>query len=196
MRHAGELRVPLGAGARLLTPHLVTTTRRVDKVKDPQGSTTVLAITEHYLSYAYELITVKPGPMGVKVIMLYGGGTLVLDENWKAVLLATDPPAQAGDPAAPPENALSAIQRERERFESVRRRAGSPLSGERNGHVNGAELPAAQPSPWPFLLLQEGAGPARFVRRRCNLLEHQRGIARQQAMFPFATRRIEVPVTG
>ena len=91
MAHADDLRIPLGIGARLLTPRLITTNRRIDKVRDEQGNIVIRPITEHYLTYVYEVVNSVwlQGQMVMRPV--YRGGTLAFDENWNAVLLTTYP---------------------------------------------------------------------------------------------------------
>ena len=117
--------------------------------------------------------------------------TLVMDENWKAVLLAADPAVEVGGPPGP-QGTLQAMQRERERVESIRRRAGCPLRVESNGQADDSVF-GSGPSAWPFRLQQDGAGAARFVRRRCNLLEHLNGIRQNERTLPFATEPVAFP---
>lgn len=186
LNNADALRIPLGMGARIRTPSLVTTYRECDDTVDKSGKKVTLRITEHYLSYSYELMVVKPTQDGVKVIVTYSGGTLALDEDWEPLLLATDPEAVSGDPAGPP-GTVAAFQRERERFESVRRRAGCPI---RIAHGQPDGAPHA--SAWPFHLVEQQSGPARFTLHRCNLMEHFRGVSAQNQFFPYATRALDM----
>lgn len=185
LQNADALRIPLGMGARIRTPSLVTTYRECDNATDKSGKKTPIKITEHYLSYSYELMMVKPAEDGMKVIVIYSGGTLALDENWKAAMLVTDPEPVTGDPDGP-QGTLAAFHRERERFESVRRRAGCPLRVACPGSDH------APTSPWPFGLVEQRVGPARFTLRRCNLMDHARGVTLQQRYFPFATRVVDL----
>ena len=95
MAHAHDLRIPLGVGARLLTPQLITTNRRVDKVRNEQGNVVTKPVTEHYLTYIYEVMSPVWLQGGMVMMPVYRGGTLALDENWNAVLLATYPEVTA-----------------------------------------------------------------------------------------------------
>jgi hypothetical protein len=84
---ADALRIPPLSDVRLLQPCLITTKRPVDKVK--QGKSEVIKeITEHYLEFVYDQRQSIFDPMSGQVFdfTVYGGGTLVLDENWQAVL--------------------------------------------------------------------------------------------------------------
>lgn len=194
VRHAAELRIPLGMGARILNPRIVTTTRRVDKVKDERGVATLRTITEHYLNYAYELIFAsimvnEKGVLEPISVAVYKGGTLVMDENWKAVLLITDPVALAED-ANQPDPAVAAITRAVERFQSATRRASRTLNPGPDPAGDGLIL-RDQPG-CPFVIKSQASGPARLVRRTCDLREHLRGISQSQTVqscFPFATSR-------
>lgn len=182
--NAAALRIPLGMGARIRTPSLITTHRAADTVIAKGDKSVTLEITEHYLSYSYELLMVIPKADQIKVIVTYSGGTLAMDEDWKAVMLVTDPEPQTSDPAGP-QGIMAAFERERDRFESVRRRAGCPLQG-----ID------AQASPWPFQLEQMGSGAARFTLRRCNLMDHIRGVSLQHRFFPYATHAMDLSGDG
>lgn len=95
MAHAADLRIPLRSGARLLTPRLITTNRRVDKVRDEQENVAIKSITEHYLMYAYEIMTPVWQQGQIVMMPIYQGGTLALDENWNTILLTTYPEVKA-----------------------------------------------------------------------------------------------------
>lgn len=173
VRHADALHIPLGLGARMLTPQRVTTTRRVDKVKDAEGVGHLTTIVERHLSYAYELVVRMTfdipgqGPVTFGVPLTFGG-TLVMDEDWNALLLCTQPAITADDAKAD-DPLLRALGRAVQRIRDViGRRLGEP----------GAELHLSDPAD----------GPVRVERRACRLGDHLRGISGQDATFPFATR--------
>jgi hypothetical protein len=90
-----------------------------------------------------------------------------LDEDWNAVLLAGHPAITAAD-LATSSPALSALRRAV--AETVQR------------IVDG--LGAAES---PLTLVTAADGAPRVVRRRCDLLEHLRGVAEPgERLFPFA----------
>jgi len=179
MEHADELRIPVGIGGRLITPRLSTVTRANDRVKDNKGASKTVPVTERYLSYAYEVVIVKDKGDDVQVLITYYGGTLALSEDWKPLMLVTDPEIhREDDPGA--NGTMQAIARERARFESARRRFGCPIRTEDASNN------------WPFRLEKRAVGPSRLVRRRCNLNEHIRGIAGNSQLLPYATKSVSM----
>lgn len=171
--HAAALHIPQApvAGAlktRLLTPDLVTTTREIDKVTDAQGNSHVRTIVEHYLSYGYEILvplqfSLPDGSLIEFGLPLAFGGTLVMDEQWNAVLLAGQPLISEDD-AKTDNPVLASIVRAVDRAHSYIQR------------LLGADDA-------PFALTPSAAGPPRLVRRDCNLQAHLRGITSLDGRF-------------
>jgi hypothetical protein len=169
--HSRELGIPHGVGARLLTPDLVTSHRNVDKVTDESGVSRLQPIVEHYLTFAYEIVVPLeldlPGDGEIAVgLPLTFGGTLVLDADWNAVLLASHPAITAADlETADP--ALTALAR-----------AVAEIARLIIDSLGAVDSPLA---------LTTGDGAPRVVRRRCDLQEHLRGVAGAgPRLFPFA----------
>jgi hypothetical protein len=174
--HARELGVPHGVGARLLTPDLVTSRRNVDKVTDAAGVSRLTPVVEHYLGFAYEIVVPLEldlpgvGPVSFGLPLTFGG-TLVLDQDWNAVLLASHPAITAAD-LATADPARSALAR------AVTRTVQIIIAGLGAGGSG--------------LALVTGDGAPRVVRRRCDLQEHLRGIAGTGVEpFPFAPQARE-----
>jgi hypothetical protein len=178
IEHAAELRIPLGTGARLLSPKLVTTVRDIDSVS--KGSNKTIPITEHYFSYALETVFAKMKGDVVQTFKTYTGGTLVLDDQWKAGLLINDPEILRSD-APGPDGALRAAGRAKARFESLRRRLGCP---EENA------------AGWPFEVVSSENGPAVLRRKRCNIRDHVQSIGGSGFMLPFAQQAIRLEEDG
>lgn len=174
IQHAPELRIPLDTGARLLTPRLVSTVRNVDSVS--KNSNKMLTIAEHYFSFAFETVFAKMKENEVQTFKVYTGGTLVLDEQWKAGLLVHDPEVLRSD-AASPDGVLQAVGRAKTRFESLRRRLGCP---------------AEKALGWPFHVISSDDGPAVLKRKRCNIREHVQSIGGAGFVLPFAQRQINM----
>jgi len=166
MKHAEALRIPKGPGIRLLTPRIITTTRMCDRL-----NAIVRPITEHYLEYAYEQIEIIPDPQTGELVAVavYGGGTLVIDEQWKAKLLATYPEIHKDDPGGN-DGSLRAWARARDRFVRGNRRAIEANLAERDRSRNLKDPPVVPGC--PVLLIAPDVGPYRIVRRLCNLREH------------------------
>jgi len=166
MKHAEDLRIPRGDSIRLLDPRLITTTRESDEVDSE-----VQRITEHYLEYAYEQIEVNRDPQtGDQVgVAMYGGGTLVMDEQWKAKILASYPELRKDDPEG---NAgtVRAWARTRDRFIRSNRRAIEKNLTERDRPRNLKDPPVVPGC--PVLLIAPEVGPYHITRRVCNLREH------------------------
>ncbi|MGY1640606.1 hypothetical protein ACI782_05660 [Geodermatophilus sp. SYSU D00703] len=177
-RHAEALRIPAGPGIRILTPELTTAVREADAAKD--GVETG-AVTERYLHYAYEFVVQTdvwgengPEPVGVSV---FNGGTLVLDDGWHDVLLATDPPAWYEDLAAQ-HPGRSAFQRAVTRFHETHRSALQSLRAPRWDATGPVEDRVLYDRPGcGFTVRAVGGGALRFVRRRCNMAEHLRAVS-------------------
>ena len=172
LRHAEELGIPIGAGARLLDPRIVTTFRKVDREgKGPQAP--VMEITENYLEYAYEIVQLQADPTGAVVaIAFYGGGTLVMDDKWKAQLLCTSPERQ--DAAADNAGTLRAIERDRRRFLRANRSAIQPNLADRDRAKTLLDPPVMHGC--PLLLMKSPKGAYRLVRRACSYGEHVKNI--------------------
>jgi hypothetical protein len=176
--HAHALRIPTGAGVRLLAPTLTTAVREADAQKDGVQAG---AVTERYLHYAYELIfdMVVEGPLGLEVIgaSVFFGGTLVMDEDWNDVLLATDPPITTED-LATDDPTTTALQRALERFESLHHAALQTIRGNAvpAPDSSGERVLYDQPG-CPFVVRTVGDGGVRFVRRRCDMADHLRGVS-------------------
>jgi hypothetical protein len=169
--HAPELGIPQGIGARLLTPDLVTARRNIDKVADESGRSRLCPIVEHYLGFAYEIVVPFDlelpdiGPVTIAIPLTFGG-TLVLDEDWKAVLLVGHPSITQSDRKAD-DPALVAVSRA---VAEARKIITDSVGG-------------ANP---PLVLTTTGNGAPRLHRRRCDLREHLRGVGGAQSrLFPF-----------
>jgi hypothetical protein len=169
MRHADALQLPAGS-VRLVNPRLITTTRQIDKVQDGKSSH-IQTITEHYLEYAYEQgETVIDFSTGEPVsIGFFGGGTLVMDEDWNATLLATFPMR------------FNAVKGEGRGGRGGWRGAKADLDESRGADLQ--QLLAARQDQTgdtislpgcPFSLERCSTGGYRLVSHRCNL--HDRGM--------------------
>ncbi|QDV38296.1 gluzincin family metallopeptidase [Tautonia plasticadhaerens] len=173
--HADALRIPMNLGATLLTPRMVTLSRTVEGAREGKSAGYSATITERYLYYSYE-VQIDFGGFLFRVV---GGGMLAMDEDYRDLLLVTDPelrgPSLAGtDPIGA---AFSDVLR---RFRETNHQA---LDGLRRG--DGAPHPPA--SPFPYRLLTPEVGAPRLVRARCNLREHLEGIVGSRSLFPFRT---------
>jgi len=176
-QHADALRIPTGAGVRLLAPQLTTAVRAADAAKTGVESG---AVTEHYLHYAYEIILDSemdgpegPVPIGIAVS---NGGTLVLDENWNDQLLFTDPPVTTEDLGAEDPTAQG-LTRAMDRFQQMHRSALQSLRTTRLDVTGPAGDRVVFDRPGcPFVVRSVGGGAVRFVRRRCNIAEHLRAL--------------------
>jgi hypothetical protein len=174
MDHAVELNIPLGIGARMLTPRLVKSVRQVDNVKDADGVEHLTTIVEHYLNFAFEILLplefdLPTGETLSFAVPLTFGGTLVMDEEWTAMLLAGNPvikdeDVKTGDPV------LAAL-----------RRAMTSIRHTLTGHLAAGG--------GPFEIAKADDGSARITRRTCDLQEHLRGVSGSQPLFPFAPDR-------
>jgi hypothetical protein len=173
MRHAEALQLPLGT-VRLVNPRLITTTRQIDKVQDAKSSQ-VKTIVEHYLEYTYEQgETTFDFSTGQGVaITFYGGGTLVMDEDWNATLLATFPmrfnPREEGEGRGRGRGgwAQARVDLDEARGAALQRL----LAARKEQTGDTVSLPGC-----PFSLERTGAGGYYLVSHRCNL--HDRGMGR------------------
>jgi hypothetical protein len=181
-RYAAELRIPAGPGIRLLTPRLTTAVRDADAAKT--GVDTA-AVTERYLHYAYELVVQQEvwGENGPELvgISLFNGGTLVLDAQWKAVLLVTDPPLVTED-VGDEDPAESAFRRAVDRFQQMHLSGLRSLESPGPGSATGDRVLVDRPG-CPFTVKAVGNGALRFVRRRCEIAEHLRAIGSSSAVL-------------
>jgi hypothetical protein len=166
MRHAEALQIPAGS-VRLVKPRLITTTRQIDNVKDGKSSQ-IKTITEHYLEFTYEQPeTVVDFSRGESVNLgFYGGGTLVIDEDWNATLLATFPLRFTEPKEAPSEGQAGDCRRARADLDHTRGAYIQQLLAARNDQsdVETISVPGC-----PFSLQRCGLDSYRLVRHRCNL---------------------------
>jgi hypothetical protein len=174
-QHAAALRIPADAGIRLLAPQLTTAVRHADAAKTGVDAG---AVTERYLHYAYEFIVQQEveGENGPELVgvSLFNGGTVVLDAEWNAVLLVTDPPVIDEDLAAE-DPAQSAFRRAVNRFQQTHRSTLQTLGSARPYSATGDRVLLDRPG-CPFAVKAVGHGALRFVRRRCDIAEHLRAI--------------------
>ncbi|MEB4589822.1 hypothetical protein VSS37_02420 [Candidatus Thiothrix sp. Deng01] len=190
--HADALRIPLSEGARILNPRISTVTRTINAGKEQRGIGTK-TVTERCLYYTYELlqdacIITPEGEIVMGKAAIYKGGTLVMDENWNDLQLATDPdllpvPEEGegtGEPGEPV--GVRAIRRAKQRFIKTHRQS---LRAFRDGLVRpDGTLPNGQPA-LPFRVTRQSSGAGILVRNRCNLKDHLLGVAGKHAHFPF-----------
>jgi hypothetical protein len=160
-------------------PELITAVRQADAAKD--GVETG-AVTERYLHYAYEFVfeTGIFGENGFEpvTVSVFNGGTLVLDDGWTDVLLATDPPASSDDLAAE-DPGRSAFQRAVTRFHETHHSAVQSLRASTWDSTGPVEDRVLYDKPGcAFALKAVGGGALRFVRRRCNVAEHLRAVGK------------------
>ena len=188
--HAAALRIPSGLGIRLLTPHLTTAVRSADAAKTGVDAE---AVTERYLHYAYEFVVqqevwTENGPelVGVSV---FNGGTVVLDAEWNAVLLVTDPPAREEDLEAE-DPAQSAFHRAVNRFQETHRSSLPSLGSAKPYSDTGDRILVDRPG-CPFAVKAVGHGALRFVRRRCEIAEHLRAIGSSSVAFRLPGRFLD-----
>jgi hypothetical protein len=170
VRHAEALQLPAGS-VRLVNPRLVTTTRHIDKVQEGKSSQ-IKTITEHYLEYVYEQSeTVVDYSSGEPVAMtFYGGGTLVMDADWNATLLATFPLRYT--PREPSEGGRGGWHRARTDLDETHGADLQRLLAARKGESDGDRISV---SGCPFGLERSGLGGYRLVRHRCNLHDRSMG---------------------
>jgi hypothetical protein len=194
-QHADALRIPTGVGVRLLTPQLATAVREADAAKNGVESG---AVTEHYLHYAYEVVldswmeTEDGGqPVGIS---LFNGGTLVLDEQWNAVLLVTDPPATTEDLGAE-DPTLRGLRRAMSRFQAMHTSALQSLrSTKLDGAARTGDRVLFDEPGCPFVVRAVGGGAVRFVRRRCDIAEHLRALGGSAAELSLNGGRLRLKV--
>ncbi len=182
--NAEALRIPMSEGARILNARVSTVTRTVDAGLEQRGSGTK-TVTERYLYYSYEMmIDLCPG-LGF-FILIAKGGTLVMDENWNDLQLATDPDtlitpveqvSEGGEPAG-----ARIVRLAKERFTRIHHRS---LRAFRDGLVDAnGHLPSGEHA-LPFKIVKQSSGATRPVRHRCNLKDHLLGVAGKHGGFPF-----------
>ncbi len=186
IEHADALRIPQGS-VRLIQPRLITTKRQIDKVSDGKTST-VKSITEHYLEYAYEQTEYVDFFGMLFPVTVYGGGTLVMNEQWNAELLATypeiikeDPPAETPPAETPPAGTTPAQAivrkswiRARERFDELHGNSIQKTIAARDEKRTLKDRPVVPGC--PFVLQKSETGAYRLMRRNCSLHEHVKGI--------------------
>jgi hypothetical protein len=174
IENSSELRIPPNIG-RLLQPRLITTTRHIDDTQ-PGKSVAVKEITEHYLEYAYEY-TQMVSDLGFGELVgvtTYGGGTLIMDDNWNAGLLATYPELYNDDPPGE-EGIMQAWARARENFDRLHGDNIQKTLAKKDEHRSLKDRPAVPGC--PFVIQRAETGGYRLVRRCCNLAEHFKGIS-------------------
>lgn len=186
MAHADGLRIPKGS-IRLMNPRLITTSRHIDKVSDGKTSS-VKGITEHYLEYAYEQTEYVDSFGMLFPVTVYGGGTLMMNEQWNAKLLATypeiikeDPPVETPSAEAIPTEPTPAQavvsqswRRARERFDDLHGNSIQKTIAARDEKRSLKDLPVVPGC--PFVLQKSDTGAYRLMRRNCSLHEHVKGI--------------------
>ncbi|MDJ0733689.1 MAG: hypothetical protein QNJ47_06305 [Nostocaceae cyanobacterium] len=174
MKHAEELRIPPGA-LRLINPRLITTTRKTDKVKCGSSSQ-VKTITEHYLEYTYEVTQLVNDFFTGEMVpfSVYGGGTLAMDENWNAFLLATNPETYVDDPVGIA-GTLQALKRARDKFDRTHKDSIQKTLAARDEQRSIKDRPVVPGC--PFIIQRQSTGAYRLVHRCCNLQEHLQGIS-------------------
>ncbi|BAZ14368.1 hypothetical protein NIES4071_62110 [Calothrix sp. NIES-4071] len=175
--NAPALRIPETA-SRFIKPRLITTTRRIDKVKQGEEST-IKEITEHYLEYTYEYSQMVSDFLsgGMSAFTVYGGGTLVMDENWNAVCLAAYPEPVQEDPAGA-EGGKAAWKRAREQFDKIHGGNIQRTIAAKDENRSLNDRPVVPGC--PFVIQSTTTGGYRLVRRCCNLHEHIKGISVSQ----------------
>ncbi|MBF2065219.1 MAG: hypothetical protein IGS39_12465 [Calothrix sp. C42_A2020_038] len=171
--NTSALRIPENA-LRLLKPHLITTTRRIDKVKEGE-ETVIKEITEHYLEYTYEYSQIvsdfTSGEMNAFTV--YGGGTLVMDENWNTICLAAYPEPIQEDPAGT-EGGKTAWKRAREQFDQIHGASIQRTLASKDENRSIKDRPVVPGCPF---IIQSTTGGYRLIRRCCNLHEHINGVS-------------------
>jgi hypothetical protein len=176
VENAEALRIPPGA-TRFLKPRLFATTRCIDKVKQGK-TTTVQEITQYYLEYTYEYSQmVADFTGGMSAFTVYGGGTLVMDENWKAINLAAYPEPMQEDPAGK-EGGKLAWKRVREQFDKIHGGSIQRTLAAKDENRSLKDRPVIPGC--PFVIKSTSTGGYQLVRRCCNLHEHIKGISVSQ----------------
>ncbi|MBW4602182.1 MAG: hypothetical protein KME29_22070 [Calothrix sp. FI2-JRJ7] len=177
VHNAPALRIPESA-SRFLKPRLITTTRRIDKVKEGE-ETTIKEITEHYLEYTYEYSQMVSDFLsgGMSAFTVYGGGTLVMDENWNPVCLAAYPEPIQQDPAGA-EGGKAAWKRVREQFDKIHGGSIQRTLASKDENRSLKDRPVVPGC--PFVIQSTSTGGYRLMRRCCNLHEHIKGISVSQ----------------
>ena len=175
-QNAAALRIPLSEGAQVLTPHLSKVMRRLDAETEERGEG-IKEVCEYYLYYTYRM---SPDTcMGIFTV--YKGGTLVMDENWNALQLVTDPDYIPDEEDIEP--AVQAVRIATKRFTRAYHRA---LRAYRDGLVDAeGKLPNGEFA-LPFMIKRQSSGGSLLIRPHCHLNDHLKGIAANKARFPFA----------
>lgn len=196
-RHAEALRIPLSEGARILNPRLSTITRTLDAGNEQRG-TGSKTLTERYLYYTYELLQdgcffTPDGGFAFGKITVYKGGTLVMDENWNDIQLATDPDywvygeADTGEDAydsngKPVPAGVRAVRMAKHRFIKTYRHS---LRAFRDGLVRpDGTLPSGQPA-LPFRVVRQSSGANLLVRHTCHFRDQLNHLLGKPQGFPF-----------
>jgi hypothetical protein len=173
VQHADALRIPPSV-IRIIKPRLVSTTRRIDKVKEGK-SEKVQEVTEHYLEYTYEYSQMVSDFFGgMSNFAVYGGGTLVMDENWQPILLATSPEKLKEDPEGQ-EGATKAWQRARAKFDRIHGANIQQTLAAKDEKRSLKDRPVVPGC--PFIIQHLETGGYRLARRCCQLQEHVTGIS-------------------
>lgn len=185
-QHAEALQIPLARGATILEPVLHTVTRHLDTGYEARGEG-VKTITEHYLYYSYELLQegCLIGPDGQPMpamISIFKGGTLVMDENWKAIQLSLDLPVPDYENMPPEAAEEQAFNKARRRFTKIHRHG---LRAYRDGRVDSNGLLADGSPALPFKVQARSSGHPVLMRHTCHLHDHLRGIGSGAKAFPF-----------
>ncbi len=188
--YAYELRIPIEMGAQIMYPKLRTSTRTIDGSFEGRSNGTQ-TITEHRLYYTYEILIDgcyigENGEPVMGMVAITKGGTLIMDENWNAIQLATDPDYypddEEGDLQAGDSPAVNAYHRAVRRFTKLHHRS---LRAIRDGHIHSnGELDSGQHA-FPFNIVPQASGAPRLMRRQCNLSEHLKNISDRHKEFPF-----------
>lgn len=191
--NADALRIPLGEGARILNARVSTVSRTLDAAGEQRGAGTK-SVTERYLYFTYETLQEScfPTPDGgfaMGMVSILKGGTLVMDEDWNDIQLATDPdlwitPEEDEGDIPPEGDSVGArmVRRAKNRFVRINRRA---LRAYRDGLVDAhGHLPSGELA-LPFKVVRQSSGAGRLIRHRCHLKEHLLGIAGKHGGFPF-----------
>jgi hypothetical protein len=173
VQNAAALGIPPTV-SRIIKPKLVTTTRRIDKVKEGK-SEKIQEVTEHYLEYTYEYSQMVSDFFGgMSNFAVYGGGTLVMDENWQPILLATSPEKLKEDPQGQ-EGATKAWQRARAKFDQVHGASIQKTLAAKDEKRSLKDRPVVPGC--PFVIQHLETGGYRLARRCCQLQEHVTGIS-------------------
>ncbi|MDH3719821.1 MAG: hypothetical protein OES79_16995, partial [Planctomycetota bacterium] len=179
--HATELHIPLREDCQILTPKLVTVTRKLDPSLEGKVAGNVRSVTERYLQYSYAIVTTKSlGSFGSGQFARFEtrqGGTLVMDENWNDRKLVNDPVVYHDDFSGngDREPCVPSLQRALERFQKLNRVS---FKNARLRHqITDDDLTIVGSSGHPFSVTRASSrDPFRVVWGRCNLADHIRGV--------------------